>query len=671
LDFAGVSLPRSKFLRFQITPEINMQSERKQSSHFKAFRKREWVGQVRRSHGAVARAASFEVLETRTLLSAYNPMNVRSAYGFDKVSFTDAGGGTVAGDGAGQTVAIVDAFDAPTLSTDVDYFDASWRLSRADNSSPTYLDAYGAASTFLTKATPSGTPSNDVGWSLETLLDVEWAHATAPKAKILLVEAKSASTADLMTAVDYARNQSGVSVVSMSWGSPEFAAQTTYDSHFTTPANHIGGYDASGNALLGGITFVAASGDTGAVINWPSVSPNVLAVGGTSLQINTSTFADSYVSESGWSGSGGGISVYEGKPSYQSGVTQSSTKRTTPDVAYDGDPNTGFYVRDTNGYSGWVAVGGTSAGSPQWASLIAVANQGRALSGNGSLDGASQTLPTLYSLGNGSFHDITTGSTAYRKSKFKATAGYDLVTGLGSPVPSALTQALLSPSSFGAAPAAAGAVMTAAPAVQPAATVTLASASLSPKSTPVSGRSAAGRFADSFINTAEHVVTGLIAPTSAGQSPAPLSLAADTMATAIAAQVEQINPSTSTQNNQAVLRQWASSTPSRFAPAEPLTVSSPLQAFFENGPSLATTASPAAIGEVAQAVFAQEANAPESSDLIRRSGRSLVPSFATAGLAILVGCWYITESRQRLQRRLPGWIGVRPDGHKFYADSDW
>src|SRR5207253_2523854 len=135
-----------------------------------------------------------------------------------------------------------------------------------------------------------------------------------------------------------------------------------------------------------------------------------VGVGGTSLRLAS---GNTWSSETGWGngryswyygGAGGGISSYESQPSYQKGVvTQSTTKRTSPDVAYNADPNTGVYVYDSmNG--GWFAVGGTSAGAPQWAALIAIANQGRALAGQGSLDGPSQTLPAIYKLAPTDFH---------------------------------------------------------------------------------------------------------------------------------------------------------------------------------------------------------------------------------------------------------------------------
>src|SRR5205085_4866439 len=135
--------------------------------------------------------------------------------------------------------------------------------------------------------------------------------------------------------------------------------------------------------------------------------PNVLSVGGTTLRLDSS---GNILGESAWSGSGGGISSVEAQPAYQHGiVTQSTTRRTNPDVAYDADPNTGFPVYDSfnNGSAApWSQFGGTSDAAPQWAGLIAIADQGRALAGKGALDGPTQTLPMLYQLASTDFHDI-------------------------------------------------------------------------------------------------------------------------------------------------------------------------------------------------------------------------------------------------------------------------
>ena len=229
----------------------------------------------------------------------YSPAQIRQAYSFNSVSFANG----VVGDGSGQTIAIVVAYQQPNIAADLHAFDQQ----------------FGLADPSLTVATPQGTPSNaPVGdWGIEASLDVEWAHALAPGASILVVEARSAGT-DLYAAVDYARQQPGVSVVSMSWGSPEFNGETSFDQYFTTPAGHTG------------ITFVAATGDNGAPGDYPAFSPNVLAVGGTMFSATLDAQGDN-PGETGWSGSGGGLSQYESQPSYQQGmVTQSSHGASDP-----------------------------------------------------------------------------------------------------------------------------------------------------------------------------------------------------------------------------------------------------------------------------------------------------------------------------------------------------
>ncbi|HZU38395.1 MAG TPA: hypothetical protein VFA18_20895, partial [Gemmataceae bacterium] len=333
--------------------------------------------------------------------TGYTPAQIRHAYGFDQINFN----GT-AGNGSGTTIAIVDAYDDPNVASDLHQFDAQFGLS-----DPTFTKVNQTGGTTM--------PTADSGWSQEIALDVEWAHAIAPAAKILLVEANSSSMSDLMTAVQYAAKQSGVVAVSMSWGGGEFSGESTYDSYFQTPSGHSG------------VVFVASSGDSGAPASYPAISPNVLSVGGTTLNL---TSTDSYSSESAWSGSGGGISAYESQPAYQKGVvTQSTTKRTNPDVAYDADPNTGFPVYDSYGTSSaWMQFGGTSDAAPQWAALIAIADQGRALAGKAALDSPT-LLTTLYQLPASDFHDVTTGSSTGSPVE-NAGPGYDLATGRGTPI---------------------------------------------------------------------------------------------------------------------------------------------------------------------------------------------------------------------------------------------
>ncbi len=349
-----------------------------------------------------------EVLEARTVLSTYSPAQLSHAYGLDSVSFS-SGGNAIKGDGAGQTIALIDVYHDANIATELQ----------------TFSSRYGLPTASISVINQAGSTSNNI-WAEEEALDVEWAHAAAPGANILVVEAASTGIPDLLTAINAAKNTAGVSVISMSFGSVEFSSESTYDNEFTTPSGHTS------------ITFLASTGDNGAGTQWPASSPNVVAVGGTSLSLDD---AGNRVGESSWSGSGGGYSTYESEPSYQKSA-QSTGKRGAPDVALDADPNTGVSVYSVaNG--GWITAGGTSLSSPVWAGLMAIANQGRALEGKGTLDGATQTLPDLYAAPAGSFNDITTGD--------RATTGYDTVTGLGTPNAAMLVAALTGDPNVGAA----------------------------------------------------------------------------------------------------------------------------------------------------------------------------------------------------------------------------
>jgi len=352
------------------------------------------------------------------------PAQIRHAYGFDQISFQN---GTVAGNGAGQTIAIVDAYDDPSIANDLAVFDQEFGLAPPPSFVKVGLNANDVAST-------TSFPTPDAGWAGEIELDVEWAHAIAPGAKIMLVEANSSSGNDLLNAINYARNQPGVVAVSMSWGASEFSGEQSYDSYFTTPAGHTG------------VTFFGSSGDSGSPGIWPAMSSNVVGVGGTSLNVDA---AGDYLGETAWSGSGGGLSPYETAPGYQQGliihngnsIISSNGHRAGPDVAFDADPNTGVAVYGSYGWGGWAQIGGTSAAAPQWAGLMAITDQGRALAGEGSLDGATQTLPDLYQLPAADFHDVTAGSNG----GYQAGPGFDLTTGRGSPVANLVVRDLIGP----------------------------------------------------------------------------------------------------------------------------------------------------------------------------------------------------------------------------------
>ena len=330
--------------------------------------------------------------------TGFTPQQVRQAYGFNAITV-----GGIVGNGAGQTIAIVDAYDWPTAYADLHAFDVQFGL--PDPPSFTKLNQSGQAG-------PLPSPDVPGGWGGEEALDVEWSHSVAPLAKIILVEANDASNANLLTAVGTAKNLSGVSVVSMSWGGPEDPTNLSNNSVFTSTPGHP-------------VTFLASTGDTAAPGGYPAFSPNVVAVGGTSLFLDAN---NNYQSESGWSGSGGGTSLYEPKPVYQSALPY--PMRSIPDVAAIADPNTGVPVYSSYDFGAstpWEQVGGTSLACPVWAAFLSIVDQERVAAGDGILDGPTQTLPMLYALPAADFHDVTTGNNG-----FPAGPGYDQVTGLGS-----------------------------------------------------------------------------------------------------------------------------------------------------------------------------------------------------------------------------------------------
>ncbi len=328
-------------------------------------------------------------LENRCLMSGatqppsggYTPAEITAAYGLNAINFTSAGGSTVKGNGAGETIALIEEYHDPYIRADLSTFDKEYDLPNPS----------------LTVVNQAGSATNN-SWALEESMDVEWAHAIAPAAKILVVEAapSNSQTKELqnqLNAENTARKVAGVVTISMSWGFAEMPDESSYDSYFTTPAGHTG------------ITFIASSGDYG--FSWyPSASPNVLSVGGTSLFLTSS---GTYQSETAWFWSGGGYSPFEPEPSYQSSV-QMTGQRSTPDVSFDANSSTGVEIYETSPRTrkgSWQVYGGTSLGAPAWAGIIAIVNQGRALAGKGSLDGPTQTLPALYNLPKSDFKSVT------------------------------------------------------------------------------------------------------------------------------------------------------------------------------------------------------------------------------------------------------------------------
>lgn len=310
------------------------------------------------------------------------PSAMKAAYGFSTSNTA----------GAGMTIALVDAYDLPTAENDLNVFSQQFGL-------PACTTANGC---FIKVNQNGGNkyPRYNSGWGLEIALDIEWAHAIAPGAKIMLVEASSNSFTNLLAAEDYA--SAHASYVSNSWGGNEFSGETAYDSHFARS----------------GVSFFASSGDAGLPADYPSSSPNVISVGGTTLTFNPDGTLNS---ETGWSSGGGGCSLYETATSAQSAFgsypqVNCAGMRATPDVSLDANPNSGAAVYDSskyNGQQGWYQVGGTSLSSPMWA--------GRAAD-----TGAVVNAGYVYSA-TIAFRDITVGSNGA-----PCLVGYDLCTGLGS-----------------------------------------------------------------------------------------------------------------------------------------------------------------------------------------------------------------------------------------------
>ena len=348
--------------------------------------------------------------------AGYSPQMIRTAYGFDQTKL----------DGTGQTIAIVDAFDEPNITYDLQVFDNEFGLA-----APPQFTEFKEHTNLAFELAGQNAPGYGPGpgynsqWEVETALDVEWAHAIAPGANILLVE--TLNNTRLYDGVSFATAYPGVSVVSMSWGHDEQAGDPSNDGLFTTPPGHTP------------VTFVAAAGDSGGERLYPAVCPTVLAVGGTTLNVYINNNGQYYyASESAWSNGGGGVSAYETEPVWQDPF-QDYGQRTVPDVAYDADQGTGYavFVHSQDGFLSqpWGVVGGTSAGTPQWAALIALANQGRANNGQAPLASA---VSDIYGISSSSFNDITTGNNGHW-----AHPGYDLATGLGTPKAAQIISALI------------------------------------------------------------------------------------------------------------------------------------------------------------------------------------------------------------------------------------
>ena len=295
--------------------------------------------------------------------------------------------------GGARMIALVDAYDAPNAASDLAKFSSQFGL---------------PAASFQVVYASGTKPAYDMGWEFEESLDVQWAHAMAPSAKIVLVEAASSSFTDLMTAEDVASkmvNAAGGGEVSNSWGGSEFSGETSYDSHF----------------VKAGVVFLASAGDSPGT-SWPSTSPNVVSAGGTTVRRNPST--DAFIAEAPWDSAGGGSSVVEARPTYQSAIASTvGSYRGGPDLSFDSNPVTGVWIYDTN-VGGWNIVGGTSVASPALAGIINSAGSFYT-SSNGE-------LTAIYSkLGVASdFNDVASGYCG-PYGGYTAGTGWDMCTGVG------------------------------------------------------------------------------------------------------------------------------------------------------------------------------------------------------------------------------------------------
>jgi subtilase family serine protease len=309
------------------------------------------------------------------------PADIRSAYGLP-------GGAS----GAGKTVAVVDAYNAPTAESDLGVYRSQFGL-------PACTTANGC----FRKVGQTGTsslPRNNGGWAQEISLDLDMVSAACPGCKILLVEAKSASFADLGTAVNTAARLGAVAI-SNSYGGSDSTANSAY--------NHPG------------VAVTASTGDSGYGVQSPASFPGVVAVGGTSLTKDSSARG---WTESAWSGAGSGCSTLNAKPTWQTGTSCSG--KANADVSAVADPNTGVAVYDSYSYqgaSGWMVFGGTSASSPIIASVFA---QGPTFSGS------AAALPWA---NPGALYDVTSGSNGTCPTSVwcHSAGGWDGPTGLGTP----------------------------------------------------------------------------------------------------------------------------------------------------------------------------------------------------------------------------------------------
>ena len=277
------------------------------------------------------------------------------------------------------------------------------------------------------------TTNVNIDWSLELSLDVQMVVLANPYAQITVVMATSNSYTDMYDAINWANNQPETQIISMSWGGDEFSGQSNYEKYFSRK----------------NICYIASSGDNG-IVEYPSSSPNVLSVGGTSLSIDANSIR---ISETTWynnllSAGGCGYSKYMLSPSYQkNNLLNPNNYRCTPDISLCADPNNGVFVVNQNN---WYVFGGTSVSAPLMAGILSLANQNRLNNSKPTLSTVGTTYPlqnflyeNIYKKNqtypyNNNFYDIQNGIDGI----YKANNGYDVPTGLGVPYCNTLVNSL-------------------------------------------------------------------------------------------------------------------------------------------------------------------------------------------------------------------------------------
>ena len=349
------------------------------------------------SHTPLPEASAFGPLVQA--VQGYSPAQIRAAY-------------TVQPNLGTQAIAIVDAYDLPDALNDFNTFATEFGLPRETSSSAT-------ASTnkvFQVVYAQGSQPGSSVptGWDTEECLDIEWAHAMAPNAKIYLVESTDNSYVNFFPADAFAASLANVHEVSNSWGGDEFSGENANDS----------------TLLHAGVIFLYSSGDTGGEILYPAHSPNAIGVGGTTLIMSGLTFEQETVwgdnPDEGSDGTGGGPSAYESRPSFQNGIaSRVGAFRGAPDISATADPAFGAAVYSQED-GGWEVIGGTSWACPTVAGII---------NGGAYFAASSQAENTLlYSLiGTNRIRDIVSGGVDGANT-YNALPGWDFCTGVGTPL---------------------------------------------------------------------------------------------------------------------------------------------------------------------------------------------------------------------------------------------